>query len=134
MRCALRPTAPDRSPVGRRLVFWLLAALVAPGCHHEPDTDSNAEASLVEAKAILDKYQAEVDRWDSEVKRLTPEVERGVLSPQIVLESTNQWKSSIAARNAADATIKKSDAELLSKQATLAKTNDPGRRSTARNR
>ena len=51
----------------------------------------------------------------------TPEVKRGVVAPQILLESTNQWKSSIAARNAAEATIKKAEAELLSKQATLAK-------------
>ena len=64
-----------------------------------------AEARLDEAKAILDKYQAEVDRWDSEVKRLKHEVKRGVVDPQILLESTNQWKSSIAARDAAKATI-----------------------------
>ncbi len=225
MRRALRPMVPDR-PLGCRwLMFWLLAAFVAPGCRHEPDTDyssasepptirlihpsvrnivrvvgqpsfiesyertsiypkltgyiekwnvdigdkvkkgevlatlfvpelvedfgtkkatvkldqqrielalklvtvaeadvRSAEASLVEAKAILAKYQAEADRWDTEVNRLTPEVKRGVLSPQILLESTNQWKSSIAARNAADATIKKAEAELLSKEATLAKT------------
>ena len=76
-----------------------------------------AEARLDEAKAILDKYQAEVDRWDSEVKRLTREVDRGVVDPQILLESTNQLKSSIAARDAAKATIKKAEAELLSKQA-----------------
>ena len=80
-----------------------------------------AEARLEEAKAILDKYEAEVERWDSEVKRLEHEVERGVVDPQILLESTNQLKSSIAARDAAKATIKKAEAELLSKQATLAK-------------
>ena len=39
MRRALRPTVPDRSPGCRWLVFWLLAALVAPGCHNEPETD-----------------------------------------------------------------------------------------------
>ena len=86
----------------------------------EADVQS-AEARLAEAKAILDKYQAEVDRWDSEVKRLTNEVKRGVVDPQILLESTNQSKSSIAARDAAKATIMKAEAELLSKQATLAK-------------
>ena len=80
-----------------------------------------AEARLVEAKAILAKYQAEVDRWDTEVKRLTNEVKRGVVDPQILLESTNQWKSSVASRDAARATIMKAEAELLSKQATLAK-------------
>ena len=80
-----------------------------------------AKARLDEAKAILGKYQAEVDRWDSEVKRLKNEVKRGVVDPQILLESTNQWKSSIASRDAAKATIAKAEAELLSEQATLAK-------------
>ena len=80
-----------------------------------------AEARLVEAKAILAKYDAEVDRWDTEVKRLTNEVSRGVVDPQILLESTNQWKSAAASRDAAKATITKAEAELLSKQATLAK-------------
>ena len=80
-----------------------------------------AEARLDEAKAILDKYEAEVERWDSEVKRLKHEVDRGVVDPQVLLESTNQLKSSTAARDAAKATIMKAEADLLSKQATLAK-------------
>ncbi len=80
-----------------------------------------AMAGLDEAKAILAKYQSEVDRWDTEVKRLKNEVQRGVVDPQILLESTNQWKSSIASRQEAKATIAKAEAELLSKQATLAK-------------
>ena len=84
-------------------------------------TSRRPRRSLDEAKAILAKYQAEVERWDTEVKRLKHEVDRGVVDPQILLESTNQWKSSIAARDAAKATITKAEAELLSKQATLAK-------------
>ena len=80
-----------------------------------------AKARLVEAQAILAKYQAEVDRWDTEVKRLTNEVERGVVDPQILNESTNQWRSSVASRDAARATITKAEAELLSQEATLAK-------------
>lgn len=80
-----------------------------------------AEARLEEAKAILAKYQSEVDRWQTEVKRLEHEVKRGVVDPQILLESTNQWKSAAAARDAAKATISKAEAELLSKKATLAK-------------
>ncbi len=39
MRRALRPAVPDRSPGGRRLMFWLVVALVAPGCHKKPGTD-----------------------------------------------------------------------------------------------
>jgi multidrug efflux pump subunit AcrA (membrane-fusion protein) len=80
-----------------------------------------AQARLDEARAILAKYQSEVDRWDTEVKRLQREVDRGVVDPQILLESTNQWRSSVAARDAARATIQKAEAELLSYEAKLAK-------------
>jgi multidrug efflux pump subunit AcrA (membrane-fusion protein) len=80
-----------------------------------------AEAQVVEAKAILGKYQSEVDRWNTEVKRLKGEVDRGVISPQILLESTNQLRSNTAARDAAQATILKAEAELLSRKAALAK-------------
>jgi HlyD family secretion protein len=80
-----------------------------------------AEARVVETKAILAKYTSEVDRWNTEVKRLTDEVRRGVVDPQVLLESTNQWKSAAAAREAARADIMKAEAELLSDKATLAK-------------
>jgi multidrug efflux pump subunit AcrA (membrane-fusion protein) len=80
-----------------------------------------AKARLKEAQAILAKYQAEVDRWDSEVKRLKHEVDRGIVDPQILLESENQLKASAAARDAAQATIMKAEADLLSKEAALAK-------------
>lgn len=80
-----------------------------------------AEASLTEAQAILLQYQAQVERWDSQVKRLRREVERGVVDPQILLESENQFKASTAARDAAKATIMKAEAALLSKKATDAK-------------
>jgi multidrug efflux pump subunit AcrA (membrane-fusion protein) len=80
-----------------------------------------AEARLLEAKAILAKFQAEVDRWETEVKRLKNEVARGVVDPQILLESTNQLEAATAARAAAEATIAKAEAELLSRKAYLAK-------------
>jgi hypothetical protein len=79
-----------------------------------------AEARLEEAKEILGKYDAEVERWNTEVRRLKHEVDRGVVDPQILLESTNQWKSSIASRDAAKATIDKATAELLAARETLA--------------
>jgi multidrug efflux pump subunit AcrA (membrane-fusion protein) len=86
------------------------------------DADVKAAAAhLEETKAILGKYQAEVDRWDTEVKRLTAEVARSAVAPQILLESTNQWKSAIAARDAAKSTIATADADLLSRQAAAAK-------------
>jgi HlyD family secretion protein len=80
-----------------------------------------AEARLKEAHAILDKYQAEVDRWDSEVKRLDHEVKEGVVDGQVLVESTHQLKSSIAARDKVKATIRRADAELLSRRAALSK-------------
>ncbi len=80
-----------------------------------------ALARVKEAEEILAKYQAEVERWDTEVKRLQREAERGVVDPRVLLESTNQLKSSTAARDKAAATIKRTKAELLSAQATRAK-------------
>jgi len=76
-----------------------------------------AAARLQEAKAILLQYQAQVSRWDEQVKRLKREVDRGVVDPQVLLESQNQFNASTASRDAAQATIVKAGAELLSKQA-----------------
>jgi multidrug efflux pump subunit AcrA (membrane-fusion protein) len=73
------------------------------------------------AEANLAKYQAEVDRWDVQVKRLTGEVDRGVVSPQILLESTNQLKSNTAWRDAAKVTIVEAQADLRSRKAAAAK-------------
>ena len=220
----LSPTVSDRAAAGRRLVLWLMAALAAPGCRHEPEIEFTrstkpptvrliqpqarnivrvvgqpsfiesyertsiypkptayilkwivdigdkvkkvdvlatlfapelveelgtkkaavvldrerialakevvevakadvkaAEARLKEAEAILDKYEAEVDRWDTEVKRLERQVARVVINPRVLFESTNQLKSSIAARDKAKATIKRAKAELLAARARLAK-------------
>jgi len=80
-----------------------------------------AKARLAEAEAILADYQSQVDRWDLQVKRLARETKRGVVDPQILLESQNQLKSSTAARDKAEATIVKAKAELLSDEAALAK-------------
>ncbi len=80
-----------------------------------------AEARLKEAEAILDKYEAEVARWDTEVKRLTDQVSRVVINALVLFESTNQLKSSIAARDKAKATIRRARAELIAARATLVK-------------
>ncbi len=80
-----------------------------------------AVASLKEAQTILDKFQAEVDRWDSEVKRLDNGVKRGVVDSHVLNESNNQLKASSAARDKARATIKRANAELLSRRAALSK-------------
>jgi HlyD family secretion protein len=84
------------------------------------DVDS-AAARVAVAESDLGKYQAEVDRWEVQVKRLQGEVDRGVVSPQILLESKNQLISNTAFRDAAKATIMEAQAELRSKKATADK-------------
>jgi multidrug efflux pump subunit AcrA (membrane-fusion protein) len=78
-----------------------------------------AKAHLEEAQAILAKYEAEVVRWDVQVKRIAREVERQVIAPQILLESQNELKADIAARDAAKATIRKVAADLQAAEARL---------------
>ena len=80
-----------------------------------------AKARLDQAKAILDKYKAEVERLGYRGQAAQAEVEKDVVDQQILLESINQLKASIAGREAAAADIEKADAELLSKGATLEK-------------
>ena len=77
-----------------------------------------AKAALKESQALLAQYQSQADRWDTEVKRLSREVDRGVVDPQVLLESKNQLRSSLAARDAAKDTILKSEAQLISKNAS----------------
>jgi HlyD family secretion protein len=80
-----------------------------------------ALARVEEARADFAANRAEAERWDSEVHRLDRELKRGVVNPQDVLQTTNRWKASVAARDAASATVSKSDAELLSRRAALVK-------------
>jgi multidrug efflux pump subunit AcrA (membrane-fusion protein) len=78
-----------------------------------------ADARLTAARAILEQYEAQVDRWGSEVKRLKREVQNGVVDRQILEESENQFRSSMASRDAAKADILKAEADLESKKATV---------------
>ena len=80
-----------------------------------------SEARMAEAKAILAKFEAEVDRWEAETTRLKQEVDRGVVDRKVLLESTNQLKASAAARDAAKSSIEAAAAELLGKQADVAR-------------
>ena len=80
-----------------------------------------AQAGLKEARADLAATTAEAERWDSEVHRLEDELKRGVVNPQDVLQTTNRWKASVAARDTAGATVSKAEAELLSRRASLSK-------------
>ena len=76
-----------------------------------------AEARLEEAKAILAKYEAEVERWDVEVKRLDARGRAAGGRPPDPPRVDQSAKASIAARDAAKATIVKAEAELLSDEA-----------------
>jgi len=78
-----------------------------------------AEAALKEAKAIVVKYKSDTDRWESEVARLDAEVKRTIIAPQVLLESQNQYRMSKASWVAADATVEKAKAKLLSAQEAL---------------
>jgi HlyD family secretion protein len=80
-----------------------------------------ARARLEEARSILGKYEAEVKRWQVQVDRIQREVERQVIAPQILLESRNELNADIAARDAAEATIRKAEAELLAREEALAR-------------
>ncbi|WP_165223874.1 efflux RND transporter periplasmic adaptor subunit [Aquisphaera insulae] len=80
-----------------------------------------AAAKLDEAKAMLAKFEAEVIRWDVQVKRIQGEVDRQVIAPQILLESQNQFRSAVASRDAAKATIQTASADLSSSDASLAR-------------
>ncbi len=78
-----------------------------------------ARARLEESQSILGKYEAEVERWRVQVDRIAREVERQVIAPQILLESQNELKANIAARDAAKATIAKASADLQADEAKL---------------
>ncbi|HEV3025015.1 MAG TPA: efflux RND transporter periplasmic adaptor subunit, partial [Pirellulales bacterium] len=78
-----------------------------------------AAAMLKAAQATWSQKTAQVTRWESEVIRLRRELERGVVDPQIVLESENQLRGCVAAREAAEADVTKAEADLESKKATL---------------
>jgi HlyD family secretion protein len=78
-----------------------------------------AKARVSQAKASLEKFAAIVERWDSEVKRLRRESDRGVVSPQVLLESEKQHKADIASYDAQKAAIEAAEADQLAREAGL---------------
>ncbi|HEV3024294.1 MAG TPA: hypothetical protein VGX76_17585, partial [Pirellulales bacterium] len=68
-----------------------------------------AAAKLKAAQATWSQKTSQVTRWESEVIRLRRELERGVVDPQIVLESENQLRGCVAAREAAEADVTKAE-------------------------
>jgi HlyD family secretion protein len=79
----------------------------------------SADAALKAAIEIVAKYKADTWRWDSEVQRLERETNRGVVDPQVLLESQNQHKQSKAQWMAAEAVVLKAKADLLAAEETL---------------
>ncbi len=79
----------------------------------------SADAALKAAIEIVEKFKSDTWRWDSEVKRLERETGRGVVDPQVLLESQNQHKMSKASWMAAEATVLKAKADLLAAEETL---------------
>jgi multidrug efflux pump subunit AcrA (membrane-fusion protein) len=80
-----------------------------------------AQARVIDARASLVKSQTETDRWDREVKRLSKEVDKGVISPQLLLQSTNRFNASAALRDAATAAIERALSDQLAREADAAK-------------
>jgi multidrug efflux pump subunit AcrA (membrane-fusion protein) len=78
-----------------------------------------AEARVKAANATWKQNGDEASRWESEVKRLQNEVDRGVVDPQVLLESQNRLRGSVASREAAEADIVQAKADLQSKNATV---------------
>jgi multidrug efflux pump subunit AcrA (membrane-fusion protein) len=78
-----------------------------------------AEAKLKAAKATWSQYVAAAKRWDSETVRLRREVERGVVDPQILLETENRLRACLAKREEAKADVTKAEADVESKNARL---------------
>jgi HlyD family secretion protein len=87
----------------------------------EAKADVNAaEAHVSETQSIIGSFQAEVDRWSMEVARLNREVDRGVVAPQILVESNNQWKSNIASLDASRSTFLTARSQLQSRKSASA--------------
>ncbi len=78
-----------------------------------------AKARLIEAQKMLAAYQAKVDRWLSEVDRLAEEVRKRVVAPQILLESQMQLKADQAMWDAQNATVLRTEKDLLAKTASM---------------
>jgi HlyD family secretion protein len=89
------------------------------------DIEANADveaavAHVAETQSLIAKFQSEADRWTTEVGRLKNEVERGVVDRQILLESTNQMRSNVAALEASRSTFQTARAQLSSRKAAAA--------------
>ncbi len=81
----------------------------------------NAEAQVAEAKANVGKYEAEVVRWKTEVERLTHAVSEGIVDKEILTETRKTLDWSIAAKVAAEATVRAREADQLMAEASVGK-------------
>ncbi len=78
-----------------------------------------AEARLQETKDLVAKYKSDAERWELQTSRLQREVNKGVVDPQIVLESKNQFQMATASWKAAESSVAKAKGQLLTARATL---------------
>ncbi len=82
----------------------------------EARADVDAAASHVdETQSMIAKFQADLDRWKTEVDRLQRQVDKGVVAPQILLESTNQLMSNRASLDASKSAFITSKAQFQSR-------------------
>jgi multidrug efflux pump subunit AcrA (membrane-fusion protein) len=80
-----------------------------------------SEARVAEAKAALGRYKAAVDRWNTEVKRLQGEADRGVVAPQILVESIRQQQAEVSNYEAQQSTVAARTADDMARRADLEK-------------
>ncbi|HTU25232.1 MAG TPA: efflux RND transporter periplasmic adaptor subunit [Pirellulales bacterium] len=80
-----------------------------------------AQERLGEAKTRLGDCEAEVECLSSDVDRLTREGKKGIVDPQVLLESQAQLKSTLAERDTAIATVRRTAADLACGESALIK-------------
>lgn len=78
-------------------------------------------AQVTEAKANVGKAEALVERWQSEVKRQNVMVADRVLDLQILGESKRQLEASVAARDAAQASVLTAEANQIARTSDVEK-------------
>jgi RNA polymerase sigma factor (sigma-70 family) len=101
-------------PPGQRgkIYFYRTATDTRGAAHIWGAGTVEAKAALEVAEAVVDQHKADAARWETEVNRLEREVKRGVVDPQVLLESQNRLKMSSAALNEAEAAVKQKKANL----------------------
>ncbi len=80
-----------------------------------------AKDAVIEAQANISRYQGDVDRWKGELTRLKGLVKDGVVNPEVLAETENQLKSSMAAIEAGRAAVKSKDSQRVASESQVEK-------------